>query len=258
MLLKVIKIGGGVIESDEQLAEFASIFTKVSDAKVLVHGGGKTATRLSSDLGIEPKMVEGRRITDAETLKIVTMVYAGLLNKKIVSWLQARGCNAFGLSGADGNAILSHKRKVKEIDYGFAGDVDLVNHTLIDGLLKQALTPVFCALTHDQQGNLLNTNADTIATEVAISMSELHETELIYVFEKDGVLADIEDETSVIPTINYATYQQMKLEGKIFEGMIPKLDNAFRAIQQGVSVVRIGSSKLLTAGDSLHTKLVWD
>lgn len=203
------------------------------------------ATRLAEQLGIEQQLVDGRRITDKETLKIVTMVYAGYINKNIVALLQANHCNAIGLSGADGDVILAHKRQHPVIDYGFVGDVDVINTVLIKNLLEQNIAIVFAPVTHNQQGQLLNTNADTIAQEVAKGMSGAYDVSLIYSFDKSGVLLDAEDDSTVIPEINPAYYQQLKAKQKIFAGMIPKLDNAFAALNSGVKKVIIGKAENL-------------
>ena len=254
--LKVVKIGGHVINDDAQLDAFLADFAQLEGPKVLVHGGGKVATEVGRSLGVEAQMVDGRRITTEADLKIVTMVYAGLLNKKIAAKLQALNCSAIGLSGADGNLITSCKRPLRnKIDYGFVGDVIYVNHELLSGLLQLHLTPVICAVTHNGQGQLLNTNADTIASEVAIGMSEKFETELIYCFEKQGVLKDVEDENSVITEIGPAHYAALKAEGKIHSGMIPKLDNCFHALEQQVSKVIIGSTACIRGGETVYTSL---
>lgn len=252
----VIKIGGNIIDDGEKLSAFLTAFAGLQQeaALILVHGGGKLATRLANDLGISQQLLDGRRITDAETLKIVTMVYAGYINKNIVAQLQALGCNAIGLSGADGNAILAHKRKATgQTDYGFAGDVDVVNSDMFKDLLDRQFTLVLAPITHDKQGQLLNTNADTIAQETARALAEDFQVTLIYSFEKSGVLLDAEDDTTVIKTINPTLYNQLKSEQKIFAGMIPKLDNAFGALQSGVHKVIIGKAenvKQLLTGDS--------
>lgn len=241
--LFVIKIGGHVIDDEKTLATFLKKFAAINERKILVHGGGKLATRLAEQLKIPQQVVEGRRITDGETLKIVTMVYAGYVNKNIVAGLQANDCNAIGLCGADGDVILAHKRKHPVIDYGFVGDIDMINTGLINNLLNQHITPVFAPITHDQQGQLLNTNADTIAQEIAVSLGTDHQVILVYLFEKAGVLQDSNDEDSVIPEINPVTYQQLKGSNTIFAGMIPKLDNAFNALRKGVSKVVIGKAE---------------
>jgi acetylglutamate kinase len=245
--LFVIKIGGNIVDNQETLSHFLDLFALINHRKILVHGGGKIATRLAQDLKIPQQMVDGRRITDAETLRIVTMVYAGLINKNIVSSLQSKGSNAFGLTGADGNSILAHKRVHGPIDYGFAGDVDEVNVRLISGLLQQQLDLVFAPITHNKSGQLLNTNADTIAQELARGLSKEYEVSLIYSFEKAGVLRDAEDDSTVIAAIDPVTYQTLKAEQVIFAGMIPKLDNAFAAITSGVRRVIIGKGEQLHA-----------
>jgi acetylglutamate kinase len=243
--LLVIKIGGNIIDDEAKLSSFLKDFANITARKILVHGGGKLATRLAEKLGVEQKVVEGRRITDAETLKIVTMVYAGYINKNIVAQLQANHCNAIGLSGADGDVILAHKRKHPVMDYGFAGDIDNINGALLKNLLDQHITVVLAPITHDQRGQLLNTNADTIAQEVARGMSSEYDVELIYSFEKSGVLLDANDDNTVIPEITPVYYQQLKSRQKIFAGMIPKLDNAFAALDSGVKKVIIGKAEQL-------------
>jgi acetylglutamate kinase len=250
--LYIIKIGGNVIDDEKKLSSFLKEFADFSSPlqgtgayKILVHGGGKLATRLAEQLKIPQQVVDGRRITDAETLKIVTMVYAGYINKNIVAQLQASNCNAIGLCGADGDAILAHKRQHPVMDYGFVGDVDAINTDLISSLLEKNITPVFAPITHDQQGQLLNTNADTIAQEVAKGMSNEFEVTLIYSFEKSGVLLDANDDNTVIPVINPSSYKKLKDGEKIFAGMIPKLDNAFAALNSGVKKVIIGKAEKL-------------
>ena len=238
-MLSIIKIGGNIVDNPEALDTFLADFSQLKGNKILVHGGGKIATKVSKALGIEAQMIEGRRVTDAETIKVVTMVYAGLVNKSIVSKLQALECNAIGLSGADANVIQSHKRIVKDVDYGFVGDVDVINADFLGNLIGQNLQPVLAPITHDKKGQLLNTNADTIASTVAVAMAKLMPTQLIYCFELAGVLKDINDKNSVIPTINANEYLTLKEEGIIAAGMIPKMDNCFDAIKQGVSNVRI-------------------
>lgn len=249
--LYVIKIGGNIIDDDEKLSSFLKDFASINEKKILVHGGGKLATRLAEKLGIKQKLVDGRRVTDAETLKVVTMVYAGFINKNIVALLQANKCNAIGMSGADGNSILAHKRIHPALDYGFAGDVDAINSDLISSLLEKNIAVVFAPITHDLQGQLLNTNADTIAQEIAKGMCALYDVELIYTFEKNGVLGDVNNENSVIPVITPSYYEELKsppAEGegaRIFAGMIPKLDNAFAALKSGVGKVIIGKAEKL-------------
>jgi acetylglutamate kinase len=243
--LYVIKIGGNIIDDEKKLSAFLRSFAAIDEKKILVHGGGKLATKLGEKMGVEQKLVEGRRITDAETLKIVTMVYAGYVNKNIVAQLQSFHCNALGLSGVDGDIILAHKRKHPLIDYGFVGDVDSVNSPLVKKLLDQNLALVFAPITHDQSGQLLNTNADTIAQEIAKAMGHMYEVKLIYSFEKSGVLMDADDESTVISSIDPAYYKELKAKEKIFAGMIPKLDNAFAALNSGVSKVIIGKAENL-------------
>jgi acetylglutamate kinase len=242
--LYIIKIGGNVIDNSENLYHFLKDFTALDGYKILVHGGGKVATQLSETLGIEPKLVDGRRITDIETLRVVTMVYGGLINKNIVAQLQRFGNNAIGLTGADGDFIRTKKRPVKTIDYGFVGDIDenSINPHAISKLMEAGFTPVFCALTHDGEGQLLNTNADTIASALAIALSKLYDTTLIYCFEKKGVLKDINDESSLVQEINAGEYEELKAQQVIHSGMLPKMDNAFSAISCGVKAVIIGHS----------------
>jgi len=243
--LHVIKIGGNIIDDELLLNAFLKKFVAINTKKILVHGGGKLATRLTEQLGIRQEIIEGRRITDAETLKIVTMVYAGYINKNIVAQLQSLHCNAAGISGADGNSILSHKREKSSIDYGFAGDVDYVNAGWLKQLLDNGLAVVVAPITHDGKNQLLNTNADTIAQEIAKAMSPSFEVTLVYSFEKPGVLIDVEDENSVIKILHADYYRQLKESKKIFAGMIPKLDNAFTAIGHGVGKVIIGKGEEL-------------
>ena len=256
--LYVIKIGGNIIDDPAQLESFLKDFSELEGYKILIHGGGKIATKLSADLGIPSELIEGRRVTDAESLKVVTMVYAGLINKNIVAGLQSNNCNAIGLAGADGNIIRATKRPLRKvlsfgedlgeaIDYGFVGDLDdnSVDSEAIHKLLVAGFVPVFSAITHDGKGQLLNTNADTIASVIAVSMSKLYSTSLVYCFEKAGVLRDVEDEGSVIKTIDPEEYKKLKREGVIHSGMIPKLDNAFEAITKGLSEVCIGKANAL-------------
>jgi acetylglutamate kinase len=245
--LYVIKIGGNVIDDEHKLAAFIKDYAAIDEKKILVHGGGKLATTMADRLNIPQQMVDGRRITDAETLRIVTMVYAGLINKNIVAQLQASNCNAIGITGADGNAILAHKRVAKELDYGFAGDVDNVNEFFLHQVLQQDMSPVIAPITHDGKGQLLNTNADTIAQETAKALSSLYEVHLLYSFEKSGVLLDAGDEASVIPVMDADRYTMLKEKGLVFAGMIPKLDNAFAALHSGVKQVLIGKAEELHA-----------
>lgn len=242
--LHIIKIGGNVIDNSENLYHFLKDFTALEGHKILVHGGGKVATQLSDTLGIESKLVDGRRITDIETLRVVTMVYGGLINKNIVAQLQRFGTNAIGLTGADGNFIRAVKRPVKTIDYGFVGDIkdDSVDAAAISRLMEAGFTPVFSALTHDGEGQMLNTNADTIASALAVALSKHYETTLIYCFEKKGVLHDVNDEDSLIREIDPIRYEELKKQQIIHSGMLPKLDNAFTAISCGVKAVIIGKA----------------
>lgn len=237
--LSIIKIGGKLVEDEQKLKSTLEQFAKIQGAKILVHGGGKSATAWSEKLGLTPKMIEGRRVTDLATLDVITMVYAGLYNKKIVSMLQAIPCNALGLTGADLNSIQSHKRVVKDIDYGFVGDIDFVETSILQQLLNNDVTPVFCAITHDKNGQLLNTNADTIASQLAIALAPFFKTTLKFCFEKDGVLKNPADDNSVFEKINFKDFQKYKNVGIISEGMIPKMDNAFFALKNKVEEVFI-------------------
>lgn len=247
MELSIIKIGGNIIDDEVKLWAFLDAFAAVPGKKILVHGGGKLATKVAEGLGIRQQLVDGRRITDAETLRVVTMVYAGTINKHIVAGLQARHCDAIGLTGVDGNAILSHKRSHPSIDYGYVGDVDAVNTSLLTSMLMLDRTLVFAPITHDGKGQLLNTNADTIAQELARGLSAGFEVSLVYSFEKSGVLLDAEDDSSVINRIGPAYYQELREKKLIFAGMIPKLDNAFAALRSGVTRVIIGKAEELAS-----------
>ncbi|MTI41683.1 acetylglutamate kinase [Fulvivirga lutimaris] len=253
--LKVIKIGGNVIDNPAMLDSFLQDFAALEGSKILVHGGGKKATELSQKMGFSPQMVEGRRITTDQDIEVVTMVYAGLINKCVVAKLQKLGNNTIGLSGADGNAILASKRPVKNIDYGWVGDIEKVNAGFLRSLIDQGITPVLCAITHDGNEHLLNTNADTIASEVAVAMSTLYNTQLIYCFEKQGVLTDVNDESSVISELNEANYNSLKDEEAIHSGMIPKLDNCFNALKKNVAKVIIGSPEVLKKDYETFTTL---
>ena len=232
-MLNIIKIGGKIVENEALLQALLESFHQLDGPKILVHGGGKKATELAQKLDVEVKVLDGRRLTDAATLEIAVMVYAGWFNKKIVSRLQALGCNAIGLTGADLNAIQSHKRLVKTVDYGLVGDIDTINVPAIKNLLSQAIVPVFCAITHDQKGQLLNTNADTIAASLAASLAAYYETQLFLCFEKKGVLSNLNDENSIILKLNPTTYKAYQQQGIISAGMLPKLDNAFFALKHG-------------------------
>ena len=253
--LTVIKIGGNVINNSDALTTFLTDFSKVNGLKILVHGGGKRATEMANDLGLQPIMIGGRRITDKANLEIVTMVYAGLLNKNITAELQKYNCNAIGLSGSDANCILAHKRIVKDIDYGFAGDVDKVNASAIKVFLENEMVPAFCAITHDKNGQLLNTNADTIASEIAKGMSQDYDVELIYCFEKNGVLQDVNDDNSVIEKIDSNTYKVLKENKIIADGMLPKMENCFESLRKGVEKVIIGNPKVIADKNQKFTTL---
>lgn len=237
--IHIIKIGGNVIDNDQLLDHFLNDFAAITGPKILIHGGGNLTTKFAQKLNIRQKMIEGRRVTDKATLDLAVMIYAGLVNKNIVSKLQAKQCDSIGFCGADGNLIISVKRPVTDIDFGFVGDVSEVHFRKIDQFLKMGITPVFSAITHDRNGNLLNTNADTLASKIAIALSEIYEVELTYCFEKKGVLMDIAKEESLLPTIHFKEYERLKLAKIISHGMIPKLDNAFEAVRQGVKKVKI-------------------
>ncbi len=237
--LTIVKVGGKIVEEEDSLQQLLSDFSAIPGKKVLIHGGGRSATKMAAQLGIESKMVNGRRITDAEMLNVVTMVYGGLVNKTIVSRLQAEGVNALGLTGADMDIIRSHKRPVKDIDYGFVGDVETVNGELLADLIQKGIVPVIAPLTHDGKGHILNTNADTMAGETAKGLAQYFDVTLLFCFEKKGVLKDPDDDDSVIPYINEETFKQLVNEGVIQGGMIPKLENSFDAIHAGVSKVII-------------------
>ncbi|RAV30167.1 acetylglutamate kinase [Sinomicrobium soli] len=253
--LSVVKIGGNIIENESALGDFLNDFAAMKGNKILVHGGGRTATRIAGQLGIPAQMTGGRRITTRETLDVIVMVYGGLTNKNIVARLQGLDCNAIGLSGADGNTITSGKRPVKDVDYGFAGDIREVNGKAVKALLESGMTPVFCAITHDGKGQLLNTNADTIASEVAIGMSEHFETSLYYCFEKKGVLRNVEDDNSVIPHIDTESYKQLLETRVIADGMLPKMHNCFNALQRHVGKVHIGLPGMIAGKEDLFTTL---
>ena len=246
----VLKIGGNVIDNPSALEDVLRDFSAWQSPKILVHGGGKIASKLMEKLGIVPKMVEGRRITDRETLDVVTMVYAGLINKNMVATLQSHACNAIGLCGADANLIPATKRPVKDIDYGFVGDLDsgCISADTLASLVKTGLVPVMAPITHDGAGSLLNTNADTIASNIAVALAKTFRVQLMFCFEKKGVLFDPDDEQSVIDFMDEALYQQYKEEKVVTAGMIPKLDNAFAALHSGVDEVRICSPAGLKAG----------
>lgn len=253
--LKVIKIGGNIIDNEQALDAFIEAFSKIEGPKILVHGGGKLATKLAEQMGVTVKMDAGRRLTDAVTLDIITMVYAGKINKNLIAKLQANKCNAIGFSGADGNTIVSKKRPIKDIDYGFAGDVVRVNTDALEVLLNNKITPVFCAITHDENGQLLNTNADTIASALAIGFAKIYQTELYYCFEKNGVLQDVNDADSVIENINSDNYKTLISDGVITDGMLPKLNNCFHAIENNVYKVCIGKPEMVFNLNNKHTTI---
>ena len=238
--LTIIKVGGAVVEDEQQLAQLLKDFSAIEGRKVLVHGGGRRATKIGAQLGIESQMVNGRRITDAQTLEVVTMVYGGLVNKNLVARLQANGVNALGLTGADMNVIRSHKRPIKDgIDFGFVGDVEQADGKMLHTLIEAGITPVMAPLTHDGQGTILNTNADTIASETAKALAPFYDVTLIYAFEKPGVLSNPDDDSSVIPVITRESYRQFVAEGVISGGMMPKIENALAAIEAGVDRIVI-------------------
>lgn len=251
--ITVVKVGGAVVEDEARLSRLLSDFSAIEGRKVLVHGGGRRATAVASRLGIESKMVNGRRITDRDMLEVVTMVYGGLVNKNLVARLQANGVDAIGLTGADIDVIRSHKRPVKDVDYGFVGDVERVDGHKLSTLIEAGITPVMAPLTHDGNGNILNTNADTIAAETAKALAEHYDVTLIFSFEKKGVLSNPDDEDSVIPLIIRADFERYVADGTVAGGMLPKLENAFEAISAGVSRVNI---TLATAIDGRHGTMI--
>ena len=250
--ITVIKVGGKIVEEDASLAALLNRFAAIEGRKVLIHGGGRSATRIAEKLGVESRMVDGRRITDDETLKVVTMVYGGLVNKNVVAGLQARGVNALGLTGADCNIITAHKRPVKDIDYGFVGDVDSADGEMLSKLIEQGITPIVAPLTHDGKGTILNTNADTMAAETAKALATVYDTTLIYCFELPGVMRDPDDADSLIPTITGESYRQLLDDGTISGGMIPKMENAFNAISNGVSKVIITRADAIDGTQGTH------
>jgi acetylglutamate kinase len=254
-VLKIVKIGGNIIDDDAVLDNFLAEFSKLTGHKILVHGGGKIATMIAAKMGVEVKMNDGRRITDRANLDVITMVYAGKINKTIVAKLQAYKCNAIGFTGADGNSIVSEKREVTSIDYGFVGDVSEVNTETLQLLLNNNITPIFSAITHDGHGQLLNTNADTIASELAIGFASFFKTELYYCFEKNGVLKDVRDDTSVIEVINFENYQSLVADGVVSEGMLPKLNNCFYALTHKVHKVCIGKPEMVFNLDEIFTTI---
>ncbi len=251
--LQIIKIGGNVVDDAVLLDQFLYDFVQIKTSKILIHGGGKIATELAQKLNIAQTMIEGRRVTDSETLKIATMVYAGLINKNIVAKLQSNQCNAIGLSGADANVISGKKRNHPTIDFGFVGDIVAINSDQIISFINQGLTPVFCPIIHDSEGTLLNTNADTIATQIAIELAKTYQVNLSFCFEKKGVLRNPDDDESFIPVINRPEYERLKASKIISNGMIPKLDNAFDAINNGVQKVLLYHANQLA---TLETNLI--
>lgn len=252
--LTIVKVGGAVVEDELQLSQLLRDFSAIEGRKVLVHGGGRKATKMAERLGIETQMVNGRRITDADMLEVVTMVYGGLVNKNLVARLQANGVNALGLTGADANAIRSHKRPLKNgVDYGFVGDVDQADGEMLGRLVEADIIPVMAPLTHDGKGHILNTNADTIASETAKALAGLYDVTLIFSFEKKGVLRNPDDDDSVIPVITHASFDQYKADGTISSGMLPKIENALSAVDAGVSRVII---TLATAIDGQHGTVI--
>ncbi len=255
MNVTIVKVGGKVVEESESLNALLDDFAHIAGNKILVHGGGRSATKLSERLGIEAKMVDGRRITDAATLEVVTMVYAGLVNKNIVAQLQKRNVNAIGFTGADLDVVRSVKRPVKDIDYGFVGDVTSVGIEALISIFEQGAVPVFSPITHDGKGQLLNTNADTIASELACALARECNVTLIYCFEKPGVLLDPNDDKSVIPSLSYEEFKEYQESGVIVDGMIPKLDNGFNAIRQGVKYVVISNVEGLKNGGGTRLEI---
>lgn len=254
--LLVAKIGGNIVDNEAALSQFLKDFAAIDQPKILIHGGGKIATRVAEKLGVETQMVNGRRITSKENLDVVVQLYAGLINKNIVAQLQASTtCNAIGFTGADANLITAVKRPVKDIDYGFVGDVTEVNEDRIHQFLANGLTPVFCAITHDTNGQLFNTNADTIASQIAVAMSNYYDVSLYYCFELKGVLADIKDKDSVITHIDSKKYTELKQQGIIADGMLPKMENCFDALQKNVVEVHIANADFVNNPETLHTVL---
>ena len=256
--LTIVKVGGAVVENELQLSQLLKDFSAIEGRKVLVHGGGRKATKMAERLGIETQMVNGRRITDSDMLEVVTMVYGGLVNKNLVARLQANGINALGLTGADANAIRSHKRPPvvvdgSAVDYGFVGDVDTADGNMLSRLIEAGITPVMAPLTHDGEGHILNTNADTIASETAKALADIYDVTLIFSFEKKGVLSNPDDDDSVIPVITRTLFNEYKADGTISGGMLPKIENALNAVDAGVSKVII---TLATAIDGKHGTII--
>lgn len=253
--LTIVKVGGGILENQPQLNALVRNFAQIKGKKILVHGGGKTATQVAERLGVETQMIDGRRLTSTEMLEVVLMVYGGLVNKKVVAQLQAQNCQAIGITGADANTILAEKRPVGEIDYGWVGDVKSINIPVFENLLNQGLVPVIAPLTHDGQGNLYNTNADTMASVIAGALGKTYQVSLWYCFEKPGVLKNAHDDSSVIEKLYYSLFQTYQQSGIITDGMIPKLDNGFYALKQGAHEVIIGAAEALAQERFTGTKL---
>lgn len=241
--ITVVKIGGGVLENVQEMEVFLNQFASIKGNKILIHGGGREASKVAEKLGIPTKMVEGRRVTDSQTLDVVTMVYGGLINKKTVAKLQSKNCNAIGITGADARLIIASKRTVKEVDYGFVGDIEHVNSHMLEQLIEMGLTPVVSPLSFEKSGILLNTNADTMASAIATSLVHKFEVTLLYCFEKQGVLSNPNDEDSIVPLIDSESYEKLKQDGIIKDGMIPKLDSCFDALEKGVKDIWIINSK---------------
>ncbi|MGB0836482.1 MAG: acetylglutamate kinase [Flavobacteriaceae bacterium] len=256
--VEVVKIGSNIVNNPEVLKSFLADFSQIPGLKILVHGGGSQASTLAKQMGVPVHMIDGRRVTDKESLDIVTMVYAGLINKQIVAQLQSNLCNALGVSGADANLIVAHKREGAAHDYGYVGDIDWVNVAGLKGLFDAGTVPVFSAITHNGKGQLLNTNADTIAAELAKAIKEHATVNLTYVFEKPGVLSDVNNESSVIPSIDRNLYLELKEKEIIFDGMIPKLDNCFSALEAGVQEITIGGPDVFSIHNETKTKLRWN
>lgn len=253
--ISIVKIGGNVIDNEQLLNTFLQDFSEFEGYKILVHGGGKKASEIAEKLGLQPSFVEGRRITDKSMLEVAVMTYSGLINKQIVAKLQQLRTNSIGFSGADGNLILSEKRKNTAIDFGFVGDVISINNSLLSIFLLQNIIPVFSAITHDGNGQLLNTNADTIAAEIAISLSKEYDVKLIYSFEKKGVLLNSEDENSIIEILDFEKFQLLKEEKVIHSGMLPKLENCFKSLANGVQSIIIGNQNVLKSKVATKIKL---
>ncbi|MBQ5663240.1 MAG: acetylglutamate kinase [Bacteroidaceae bacterium] len=253
--ITIIKVGGKIVEERESLLALLDRFAAIEGNKVLIHGGGRSATKIAEKLGIESRMIDGRRVTDEATLQVVTMVYGGLVNKNIVAGLQARNTNALGLTGADCNIVHAHKRPVKDIDWGFVGDVDGADGKMLAALIEQGIVPVVAPLTHDGNGNMLNINADTMAAETAKALAPYYDVTLTYCFEFPGVMRNPEDAASVIPSITPDTYSNLKEEGVVSGGMIPKLDNAFNALNNGVAKVIITRADAIDGKHGTHITL---